>query len=650
MPVPVAPAEKRTPLLTVLFWIGVALAPLAALILLVADGDGPLRFGAVLAILSVVLIGLSIALRSDGGGTAGADELRDEIEQLRRELRGEVVAAAQRGNQALDRAQRTEESVTALRRRLDAAAAGIAAAAGLTTGAAEEPAGPARVPAPEPYDDRHDQPDQGGTGWGQPAAHRRGEDDSARRPQPGPRYGTERPVQPGGADRPQAGVYGVPRTPEPDARPEPGPRQVGVVHHTETVHVTTRHTIVDGGADPMAGRYGGRWSPEERGFGGAEPEERPRSGYRDADDHGGRSTVDRGRPAQAVARDDRSRAGRGADPDDRAWTGHDAARDDRSWAGQGVDRDDRPWAGRGTDRDDRSWVGQSAGREDRSWAGQGAGRDDRPWAGQGASGAEWGRPGHGGPRQDGEKSFGGPGAPVPEHARASVADAAHDRGWSAGPGEERSWSPEGRVDEGSWTGPGDSRSWSAGRHEVGRDEVGQAGGWASAYAKAWAPAEPSGPVTDDADSDGDYWSELRSGNRWASVRDDERGREVRVGERRAAVHADGGGTEYRVEDRWAEVREPRRDPGGVYDGVAGETRREQGGVYGAGWAQQSRPALPAGGVPVPDGWRPPTQRSGQAEWRHVDPEPVRYGDERYGHPPRDDAPRAGGTQYADRWR
>ncbi|MDI5941979.1 hypothetical protein QLR68_28385, partial [Micromonospora sp. DH15] len=67
MPAPVAATDRRDPrLLPVLFWIGVALAPVAALILLVADGNGPLRFAAVLAILAVVLIGLSIALRADG--------------------------------------------------------------------------------------------------------------------------------------------------------------------------------------------------------------------------------------------------------------------------------------------------------------------------------------------------------------------------------------------------------------------------------------------------------------------------------------------------------------------------------------------------------------------------------------------------------
>ncbi|MEK8109055.1 hypothetical protein NKG94_38275 [Micromonospora sp. M12] len=111
MPAPAtADSRHRPQLLTLLFWAGVALAPVAALILLVADGNGPLRFAAVLAILAVVLIGLSIALRPDGeGDSARTDELLDEIEELRRELRGEIVAAAQRGNQALDQAQRAQE-------------------------------------------------------------------------------------------------------------------------------------------------------------------------------------------------------------------------------------------------------------------------------------------------------------------------------------------------------------------------------------------------------------------------------------------------------------------------------------------------------------------------------------------------------------
>ncbi|MFU8854465.1 hypothetical protein ACNAW0_26315, partial [Micromonospora sp. SL1-18] len=173
--------------------------------------------------------------------------------------------------------------------------------------------------------------------------------------------------------------------------------------------------------------------------------------------------------------------------------------------------------------------------------------------------------------------------------------------------------------------------WSSAVRHDGRDRGGE--GWAPPDVPAWTAPEPSGRAAAD-DPDGDYWSELRAGNRWASVRDDERGREIQVGERRAAVHAAGAGTEYRVEDHWASVREPRRDHGAPMTGAGS-----------AGRAEASRPALPAGGVPVPDEWHPPTQRSGQPEGRRVEPEPARYGDGPYGHPPRGDVSRA-----ADRWR
>jgi hypothetical protein len=49
----------------------------------------------------------------------------------------------------------------------------------------------------------------------------------------------------------------------------------------------------------------------------------------------------------------------------------------------------------------------------------------------------------------------------------------------------------------------------------------------------------------------DHWD---SGDRWAAVREDDRGRELRIGERRSSVRSDDHGTEYRVEDRWAAMR------------------------------------------------------------------------------------------------
>lgn len=164
-----------------------------------------------------------------------------------------------------------------------------------------------------------------------------------------------------------------------------------------------------------------------------------------------------------------------------------------------------------------------------------------------------------------------------------------------------------------------------------------------------------------ADDTGEYWSQLRAGDRWAAVRDDENGRELRVGERRAEVHADATGAEYRVADRWASVRheEPRRhedarsyDEPRRYDEREPYPRDEPVRRYDrdGGWRDEpaDRPALPVGGVPVPDEWRPPRQRGHQAE-----PAPERTGrrrvDERYGYPPQDDVPRAGGAPATDRW-
>ncbi|MGK5676880.1 hypothetical protein ACSNOB_29100 [Micromonospora sp. URMC 106] len=549
MPAPVAPADKRNPpLLTVLFWIGVALAPVAALILLVADGNGPLRFAAVLAILAVVLIGLSIALRADGTAPARTEELLDEIEQLRRELRGEIVAAAQRGNQALDEAQRAQEAVTALRRRLEASSAALA---GIDDQAG---AGPARGAADDGFSGRGRAPgqDEAASRWGRAD---RDDEEPVRRPQPGPRaerpaaapaggYGGDRPTTGSaavpGAERPasgSAGVYGAARPAEPDS--QPAARPLGVVRHTETVHVTTRHTIVDGAA-PVPGDAGTRYGGGYAGRWSTGPEEQPWSG----------------------GSDDRSRAGHGGS-DDRPWAGY--GEEDRSHRDDDGSRrsDDRSWATPGVPRDDRAWS-----RDGRGWPGQG---DDRGWSGR------------------------------------------HDeRGPRPEPGQQ--WDDRGR----------------------------DAAGGPAAWAEQPAPGRPYQPDGAGPES-GEYWSELRAGDRWAAVRDDDRGRELRVGERRAEVHADGTGTEYRVADRWATVR---RD----------EPRRSDGEWRGGRVEPEEAPALPAGGVPVPDEWRPPRQRGHQPEAHRPhqpEPEPQRYGrrqEERYGYPPRDDAPRAGGARSADRWR
>jgi hypothetical protein len=76
--------------------------------------------------------------------------------------------------------------------------------------------------------------------------------------------------------------------------------------------------------------------------------------------------------------------------------------------------------------------------------------------------------------------------------------------------------------------------------------------------KRFADAEPA-PSDSGTPDDADRWSGLRSGDRWASVRADERGRELRMGERRTSMHSDESGAEVRFEDRWATIRRDSRD-------------------------------------------------------------------------------------------
>ncbi|WP_433345153.1 hypothetical protein [Micromonospora sp. CA-111912] len=605
MPDPVAVTDRReSRLLPVLFWTGVAFAPVAALILLVADGNGPLRFAAVLAITAVVLIGLSIALRTDGGGSrAEIEALYDDIEELRRELHGEIVATAQRGNQALDASQRAQDQVAALRRRLDAVA---------TAAAPEPPAersagtGRARVPLAEVYDDarRPQDIDEAPSGRVRVPGMAHDDEPPVRRPRPTPRSGAERPAQPGGpgpAPRPaepdaRSSGPGAPEpaprpvAPEPAARPvapEPAPRPVGMVRHTETVHVTTRHTVVDG-PEPGVGLYGagpaGRWpsTPQERPWASAvvpEPEDHW-AGHADSSARvRPEPPDDRSRPPQPTERHAPGRSAARAAPawpvpgEEPAWP---VSRDEpgraalRGEALRGVAaRDGAAWAGR---PDDAGGAGQYgvAGRvgrydhADRSDHRDGRGPADEPDWGSPADGSEWGRPAD-------EPGWGGH---VDEPGRGGRADES---------GGIRAGVPDGArpADRGSWDAPG----WSA------------AAGRARPYQPEPAPAGPG------------QWSELRAGDRWAEVHDDERGREVRVGERRATAHADADGSGYRVEDRWASVRrsEPR----------AGQSQGERR------WDED------------PGGRRPDPDQTGRHQ--HAD-------GEWSGHPPRDDPPRAGGTR------
>src|SRR4051794_9875874 len=111
----------RTKVLRALFWSGVGLAPLAVLIMLVAAG-AVLKVAALVAMVSVVLIGVSIALRRDPETVRVElhDTILDEVDQLRHDVREDVNAAARHTHRALtDRIQAMHGGIESLRAHVD---------------------------------------------------------------------------------------------------------------------------------------------------------------------------------------------------------------------------------------------------------------------------------------------------------------------------------------------------------------------------------------------------------------------------------------------------------------------------------------------------------------------------------------------------
>ncbi|MGH3657593.1 MAG: hypothetical protein ACRDUA_13130, partial [Micromonosporaceae bacterium] len=103
MPASPPPPDWREQVLPALFWIGVALAPIAALLLLLGQGGSPLRIAAVLTLVCVVLIGLSVALRNDVETVRVEVEatVLDEADAIREETREDMVAVARKIHYAL---------------------------------------------------------------------------------------------------------------------------------------------------------------------------------------------------------------------------------------------------------------------------------------------------------------------------------------------------------------------------------------------------------------------------------------------------------------------------------------------------------------------------------------------------------------------
>src|SRR3954447_18920320 len=113
--------QRGARLLMYVFWGGVGLAPLAALLFLVGSA-GALRAGGILAVLAVVLIGLSITLRRDSDSVRIElqETMLEEIDQLRTDVREDMTTASRNTHRALtERINVLTESVEGLRTHLE---------------------------------------------------------------------------------------------------------------------------------------------------------------------------------------------------------------------------------------------------------------------------------------------------------------------------------------------------------------------------------------------------------------------------------------------------------------------------------------------------------------------------------------------------
>ncbi|WP_412540776.1 hypothetical protein R8Z50_34130 [Longispora sp. K20-0274] len=573
---------------TILFWIGVGLAPVAAALLLLSQGGGPLRVAAALAILSIVLIGLSITLRRDTGAVSAEMEatLVEELELLREDVRDDIRTAAKATHAALLR------EVQTLRSEVDAL---------------------------------------------------RGS-----RPQPGPVTATA-------------------------AVPAPG---AGVVHHTETVQVTTRQTTLTadhphGRATPYPPADDEAARPEPR-FDGRRAEPAPEAARRAGNEYGARPALETSRiePSTVLGpRAEPARAaeyGRRAEDDRPRWEPEPVrARVADEPVGRARIADDGPavgWqppapAGRADDRryDDSTSVsryGSTARPEGPAPRAEGEGRRALP---EPARYEPEPRPtGYDAPRwADGEGRRAEP-EPARFDAEPRRADleprrsepgprwAEADRRPESEPRraelEPRRAEPEPRrSDAGPRWAEGDSRrpepemdGPTRNRRAARRAEADDEPGFA-----ANLPAIPRG---------NDPWADLRSadvpgstrsaGESWAEVRSDERGGELRMGERRAELRTDEYGQELRVADRWASIRQEPAD-------------QDRGGRRAAADWDDRQPASDAPGWRAQDGGGDERTASAWSPPRDYDDSGYRSRyteDQRGWQPPQEDYPRE------ERWR
>lgn len=143
--------KQHGALLTVGFWLGIGLTPLAMLLVLMSDGGLGIRVAAILGILATALVGLAVKLRPDGAAVRAEVEemVFEELDVLREDVREDISTAARATHKAFsEKLQQLYETIETLREQVESARA-----QGFQPGfqaPAKAPAPPQGRPAPQP--------------------------------------------------------------------------------------------------------------------------------------------------------------------------------------------------------------------------------------------------------------------------------------------------------------------------------------------------------------------------------------------------------------------------------------------------------------------------------------------------------------------
>ncbi|GAA2528665.1 hypothetical protein [Winogradskya humida] len=138
--------KQHTRLLTGLIWVGIGLAPIAAIVVLIGGSTGAMRFAVLLVAVCVVLIGAAMLIRTDPvlHRMDVEDRVSAEVDALRGGLRDELTATARATN---NRVQALEDEMGTMRS-VPGPAVAPRPAAGSARPAPPQPRISAPIPAP----------------------------------------------------------------------------------------------------------------------------------------------------------------------------------------------------------------------------------------------------------------------------------------------------------------------------------------------------------------------------------------------------------------------------------------------------------------------------------------------------------------------